>query len=117
MDQGETFTDDIILDQTSPVIVTATFTAQVGHVGAAAAVRTRALHLVARDQSSGVSDVQVAADIRRPDAWRPYASRVVTRMGGARLFVRVRDRAGNLSSWSKVSSPRATRGVSRHRGR
>lgn len=117
MDQGETFSDDIILDQTSPVIVSATAGANVGQVAAAAARPASVLRLVARDQSSGVSDVQMATDTRRPAAWRPYASRVLTRMGAARLFVRVRDRAGNLSSWRKVSSPRATRGVSRHHRR
>jgi hypothetical protein len=117
MDQGETFSDDIILDQTSPVIVSATFAGNVGQTGqvaAAATVRARVLRVVASDQSSGVSDVQVAADPRRPAAWRPYASRVLTQMGGARLFVRVRDRAGNLSSWRKVSAPRVKRGAAKH---
>jgi hypothetical protein len=124
MDQGETFTDDIILDQTSPVVVSATLgLAQVGQVGqvvqvaAAGAGRVHVLRLVARDQTSGVSDVQLAADVHRPGAWRPYASRISTRMRGTQLYVRVRDRAGNLSSWRKVSAPRASRGVSVHRRR
>jgi hypothetical protein len=117
MDQGETFSDDIILDQTSPVIVSANFAGNVGQTGqvaAAATVRARVLRVVASDQSSGVSDVQVAADPRRPAAWRPYASLVLTQMGGARLFVRVRDRARNLSSWRKVSAPRVKRGAAKH---
>jgi hypothetical protein len=116
MDQGETFTDDIILDQTSPVVVTATVaTATPARVAAAAAGRSQVLRLVARDQTSGVSAVQVAADVNRPGAWHSYASRISTRMRGTRLYVRVRDRAGNLSSWRKVSTPRASHGVSVHR--
>jgi hypothetical protein len=119
MDQGETFTDDIILDQTNPQVVQATIGGNVGAVGqvAAAARRARVLRLVATDQSSGVSDVQVTASISRPGAWLPYAARISTRIRGTGLYVRVRDRAGNLSSWRKVSAPRASRGVSVHRRR
>jgi hypothetical protein len=122
MDQGETFTDDIILDQTNPQVVQATIGGNVGQVAAvgqvgAAARPARVLRLVASDQSSGVGDVQVTAKIGRPGAWLPYAARISTRIRGTGLYVRVRDRAGNLSSWRKVSAPRASRGVSVHRRR
>jgi DNA-binding beta-propeller fold protein YncE len=86
---GITVNDDIVLDETVPVVV-------------AAAADRRTLHVSARDRASGVKQLQVASDRRRPGEWRRFVKRSSFKANGRQLFVRVRDGAGNSSHWRRV---------------
>ncbi len=97
---SETYTDDIILDERPPSVLEAHL-----RPGRHAAQ----LRLRARDRGlAGLKAVQVTNDRRRPKAkFRAYRATVkLTKRKGERrlklgkpVFVRVRDRAGNLSTW------------------
>jgi 6-phosphogluconolactonase (cycloisomerase 2 family) len=97
---SETYTDDIILDQRAPMVLSADVSSR---------RRGALLRLRADDRGpAGLKAVQVANDRRHPRArFHAYRKRVtlVPRKGERRLslarhvYVRVRDRAGNLSSW------------------
>ena len=95
-----TFTDDIILDQTAPTIGQATIAgASAATARAAVAKRRFTLRLRARDNASGVRQVQLSANRRRPAKPRAYKAKLVIRAARAPRFVRVRDGAGNYSKW------------------
>ena len=92
-DATEVYRDTIVLDRTRPTI------------RSARASRRRSLYVIrlsARDGVSGVSTVQVTNDRSKPGPRRRYARRLRHRSRGSRLYVRVRDRAGNLSRWKRV---------------
>jgi len=107
---AQTFTDDIILDQTRPTVSTATVDAsRAGAASAAVAqaatakARTYRVRIRAKDATSGVAQVQFAARSKRhPTAARKFAR--VSRYTGTRApkYVRVRDRAGNYSNWRSI---------------
>lgn len=86
--KDQTFSDDIVLDRTPPRVTVA---------------RRRAgrLRLRARDNSSGVAAMQLAADRRRPRGWVPMGA-ARARTSGRELWVRVRDAAGNRSRWRRA---------------
>ncbi|MEA2386573.1 MAG: hypothetical protein QOJ22_747 [Thermoleophilaceae bacterium] len=94
-----TFQDDIILDQTRPVV---TLAETVEAPAAAAAARRYRLRIGARDSVSGVADMQVATKRRHRGRWRKFARRTSIRTAAAGAFVRVRDHAGNKSRWRRV---------------
>ena len=102
-DSTTTYTDDIILDQTPPLVLSVSATALGGGAGneMAAGQRIR-LRVRARDSVSGVGFIQAAASKSRPGAKRPYASVRLIRVAGKRVYVRVQDRAGNWSRWRTV---------------
>jgi hypothetical protein len=93
LDPNRTFTDDIILDETRPV------------VRSARVVRRRhgrvRVALRARDATSGVKSAQFARVRHRPWARHRYRERVSLRH--APRWVRVRDGAGNVSRWRHVA--------------
>lgn len=96
IDGDRTFTDDIILDQTAPV-VTAT----------ALRTATRSFRIVATDNGgSGIAKLQTAVSIagERAPATRAYRVRTtLTRTAARRVrYVRVVDRAGNVGRWKRV---------------
>jgi hypothetical protein len=95
---AQTFQDDIILDQTRPV-VSAVSVVPAGAAVSAGLRRVR-VRIRARDNASGVGRMQVSASKRRPGAWQRYrtSASMRVRAGGA-VHVRVQDRAGNLSAW------------------
>jgi hypothetical protein len=105
---AQTFTDDIILDQTKPTVRSAT----VGTGGAttseavtaiASKARTYRVRVRAKDATSGVAKVQFAVRSKRhPSALRKFKR--ISRYTGARAprYVRVRDRAGNFSRWRSI---------------
>ncbi|HWH13643.1 MAG TPA: hypothetical protein VNT51_02785 [Miltoncostaeaceae bacterium] len=100
------YTDDIILDQTAPVILAARMAPPSG-AGALARRGPRArpvsVILRARDNLSGVADVQVARSRTASTPWRAYRTRVAATPGArGSVFVRVRDAAGNVSAWREV---------------
>jgi hypothetical protein len=102
----ETYQDDIILDETPPTVASA----EIRSLGQPKLVATRKakrfrLRLKAKDNLSGLGEMQVAANRRRPSPWRPYSASVS--LADRRLvWVRVRDRAGNASRWRKAKQHR-----------
>jgi hypothetical protein len=96
------YTDDVILDQTAPAIDSVSLTAsQPAKASVAAAKRRRyVMRLKAHDKTSGVDMVQVATVKSRPARAVKYSSRVA--ISTRPRYVRVRDRAGNLSKWRNV---------------
>lgn len=88
----ETYQDDIILDLVKPKVLTATISAE----------RTL-LGISARDGISGVAAIQIAANSENSTGWRPFKRRIHTPRGSKRVFVRVRDRAGNKSRWRRAT--------------
>jgi NHL repeat-containing protein len=95
------YTDDIILDETAPVVSSARL---MSTPAAATAARTYRIRLRAKDRTSGVARVQTAARRGGPSAARRYSTRLRVRATRAPRFVRVRDRAGNWSRWRSLAS-------------
>ena len=103
-----TFTDDIILDQTPPVLSGASLTgASASRATATAAARTLrrfTLLLRARDNVSGVGKLQLATtSTRHPGKLQKYTSKLTFRATSPPRYVRVRDRAGNFSKWRQIT--------------
>jgi hypothetical protein len=111
---SQTYTDDIILDQTAPTVQAATATA----VTARAAVATTAakkrgkkrraprakayrVRVKASDRTSGVGKLQFAVDKRKPAKALRYRTTLTVR-GAKPKFVRAIDRAGNVSRWKPL---------------
>jgi sugar lactone lactonase YvrE len=82
----ETFSDDVILDQIAPQVLSAKVS------------RSRLL-VHAKDNRSGVRKLQLASDKRHPQALRRFAGAVTLKRVPKRLWVRVVDGAGNRSRW------------------
>jgi hypothetical protein len=100
---GTTYQDDIILDETPPAVTLAEI-ANPELLPASASKRTYHLHVKARDRTAGVSRMQITTNRTRPGKRRRYHSRVNFRAASAKIFVRVRDRAGNWSRWKRCST-------------
>ena len=96
-----TFSDDIILDETPPVVEQASFA---GAPGAASAARLRAyvVKVKATDSNSGVAKLQLAAVKRKPGKLIRYKRTVRVKLAAKPKFIRARDRAGNFSPWKKI---------------
>ena len=86
---GETFSDDVILDQIAPQVVWAK-------------VRQARLLVNAKDNRSGVRKLQLATNVKHPDRARRFARTVKLHHVPKRLWVRVVDGAGNKSRWRGV---------------
>jgi PKD domain/Bacterial Ig-like domain len=86
----QTYQDDIILDETAPVVMSAR------------ARRAGRVRVVARDRTSGVKRMQFASNRRHPRHSVRY--RRVAKVRGKHLLVRVRDGAGNWSHWKPVAA-------------
>jgi hypothetical protein len=107
---SQTFTDDIILDQTKPTISSATVDASGARLRAAAVAEVAASHgrtyrvrVRAGDATSGVGKVQFAARSKRhPSAARKFARIIMYKGTRAPKYVRVQDQAGNYSRWRSV---------------
>ncbi|HEX8743205.1 MAG TPA: hypothetical protein VF712_08715 [Thermoleophilaceae bacterium] len=84
---GKPVTDEIVLDETAPTIVSAR------------AASPRKLRIRARDKLSGVSHVQVTRNPRKPGRWRKFTGTAPIPNGRGGVRVRVRDRARNASRW------------------
>jgi hypothetical protein len=98
---SQTFTDDIILDETPPTVQLATLGSGPPARAATAAARKRrwTVRVRARDSNSGVAGLYVTANKRKPGKLLRYRTRVTVRSVKPPRFVRARDRAGNLSRW------------------
>jgi hypothetical protein len=92
----DSFSDDIVLDETEPAVLGVTARVSRTRVG-------RVLRIRARDNVSGVAGVQVSVGARATRRRFQAFTRdplVVRRPG--RIWVRVRDGAGNMSAWKSV---------------
>ena len=90
IDSTRTFSDDIILDQTAPVI-------------SLARLRGDKLLVRASDRTSGLAAMQWRFKRGgKGSSFRPFASKLRVH-GRIPRFVRVRDRAANLSRWRAIS--------------
>ena len=108
---SETYIDDIILDESAPSVTSARVTPSTGAGAPLLSIRARDRGL------AGVAGVQVTNDPRNPKAnYHAYRAtlKLVRRPGERRLnvrkklYVRVRDRAGNTSKWRTVTRARRT---------
>ena len=110
----DSYSDDIILDETRPRVTAArarTARSSGRKPARAGTVQLRRLVSVrARDNLSGVASIQVSVGRRnRRTRFQPYTSGGVVVRGAGRIWVRVRDGAGNLSPWRVVSATRRVR--------
>jgi len=102
-DGTRTFTDDIILDETAPVISSAAVT-QSATARFAAKSRTYRVTVKASDKTSGVAKAQVATDKRKRKLSTPqkYAAKISVKSASKPKWIRVQDRAGNYSKWKAL---------------
>ena len=100
---GVRFTDDIILDQTAPVIEGAGI-ASSASTSRSAALRSYRVKVRASDKTSGVALAQVATDKAKKKLSVPqkYRASLTVKAAAKPLWVRVQDRAGNFSKWKAL---------------
>jgi hypothetical protein len=83
-----------VLDQREPAVLTAT---------ARAARSKRIVRVRARDNLSGVTAVQISVGARASrERFRPFTRAPAVVRGKGKIWVRVRDGAGNISAWRAV---------------
>lgn len=105
---SETYQDDIILDQTKPMITAGSaVSARVGARTLAprlsqAALRQYTVTTKASDRTSGVRKMQITGNKKRPGKWVAYKKTRSYRTSSSRIFIRVRDGAGNVSGWKRL---------------
>jgi hypothetical protein len=97
---SDNFTDDIILDETPPVVQQAAL-ASPARAATAAKTRKWIVKVKATDSNSGVQGLQATANKRKPGKVLAY-KRKLSLKGAKPKFVRARDRAGNFSAWKKL---------------
>jgi hypothetical protein len=108
----QTFSDDIILDETRPKVVSATLSGGVATAGAAAKKprkRRYTIRMRARDNVSGVKRMQASVKQgKKRKKTKPlrYRRKLRVRATSPRIRVRVRDGAGNWSKWKPVKRRR-----------
>ncbi|CAB5027411.1 unannotated protein [freshwater metagenome] len=97
---SQSFTDDIILDQTAPKITSAAMKRTSSYRG----LRSYAVSLRGLDQVSGVAYYQTTTDRSKPGRLTAYDKYFTyrSRSTNPTLYLRVRDRAGNNSGWTKL---------------
>lgn len=97
------FTDDIILDQTAPVIeeveVRRSSSDASRQLLRAAAIKLR---ITAEDKTSGVARIRLGKSKTQLGDWARFRSVVRHRASGRRVFLQVRDAAGNKSKFERV---------------
>lgn len=102
---SETFQDDIILDETPPVVQQAVVAPAAGSdvtIRAAAAKAKWKVRVKAKDSNSGVSRIQVTANKKKPAKLLRYKRKLTVKSAKRPKWVRARDRAGNFSKWRKA---------------
>jgi hypothetical protein len=102
----ETYTDDIILDQTPPELESAAVvggaSAEQAKAAAPASARTYRLRIHASDNASGVRSMQITSNKDHPGHWRKFDATPSFSSSSSRIFVRVRDGAKNRSGWRRA---------------
>lgn len=100
----QTFQDDIILDQTAPVVILARLVSHAPVPRSAAAKRRRyRIRLRASDRVSGVAAAEVATSKKHPSAPVTFRSKLIIAARTLPRWVRVQDRARNWSHWRKIA--------------
>lgn len=106
LDAGQTYSDDVILDTEAPVIESAEVSPTTSSAATLAAAKTRLLiRIKARDNRSGVRELQLSQSRRKVVASTKYKKRVRVQVPQAKAknyWVRVRDGAGNWSKWRRA---------------
>lgn len=104
VDESKTYTDDIILDETPPQIVSAAVvgTAQPSSRENARRGRSVVVRVKARDRTSGVRAMQIASSKSSRARVLPFRAKARAVVAGSRTWVRVRDGAGNWSVWRRA---------------
>ena len=102
-DGRTTFTDDIILDQTSPVIASAGIVSAAG-ARSAAKMHTYRIKIRASDATSGVASAQFATDNlkKKLSKAQKYLPTLTFKATSRPMWVRATDRAGNTSKWVRL---------------
>ncbi len=105
IDASQTYTDDIVLDQTPPAVHGGRLLGAVrsGRASAAARARKYMIRVRASDRTSGVTRAQAASDQRKPLKATRYRSVLRVRASRAPKWVRAQDRAGNWSAWKRLA--------------
>jgi hypothetical protein len=114
IDPTQTFTDDIILDQTNPIVDKVGTKKGRGFPDAGESslsvyakskpVPVLTLSFQAHDNASGVAMVQIASSQSGTAPWQPYKNRITIALPRKKtLWVRAQDGAGNDSAWKKVA--------------
>ncbi|HYH59819.1 MAG TPA: NHL repeat-containing protein [Thermoleophilaceae bacterium] len=96
---GVTYQDDIILDQAVPVV---NGVEPVEDAGKSAKRTWQEIRIRARDRVSGIAEMQLTTKRRKPGEWLKFKRHTSVSAGAKRVFVRVKDRAGNRSRWRKA---------------
>jgi hypothetical protein len=102
----KTYTDDIILDETAPVVTAATLTGGAAKAARAAKKRKLKIRIKAKDNLSGVAFMQVTAKKKKPGKWLKHRKTASIKTSASAVWVRVQDKAGNASKWKKVVTRR-----------
>ena len=104
--QAPNYTDDIILDQTPPVLEGASIIAGGPKTKAGEAEPKHAhryvLRVKAKDNASGVKSMEITSKKRHQGKWRRFDSTPQFRSKSKKIFVRVRDGAHNKSHWRRA---------------
>lgn len=97
------YTDDIILDETNPELQSVALSGS-GSRPAKVAARpaTYKLKIKASDKTSGVEEMQITSKKSKPGKWKPYKAKAKFKTSKPKVFVRVRDAAGNESKWKRA---------------
>jgi hypothetical protein len=101
---SQTYQDDIILDEIPPKVDQASVAPAVSASGAATVARLKPWRVKtkARDSNSGVANVQVTTNKKKPGPLLKYKRKFTIRSAKRPKFLRARDRAGNYSKWRKL---------------
>lgn len=93
-----TYTDDIILDETKPEVVSSELVPVAGEAARVSRPVRYVLRVRARDSQSAIARLRIAIGDRALPP-QDFANRVVLPTRSKEVRVRVRDRAGNWSGW------------------
>ena len=92
--ETDSFSDDIVLDETEPAVLGVT---------ARVAGGKRIVRVRARDDLSGIAALQISVGARASrERFRPFTAAPTLVRGRGKIWVRVRDGAGNISAWRTV---------------
>jgi large repetitive protein len=107
--RSSTYTDDIILDETAPVLQDVISSSYEGDTVSVASLSKRMLSVRASDGNSGVARFELRSSAVAPSVFvsapNPEATQhsVAVASGSSVIEVRVLDRAGNASGWKPVT--------------
>jgi titin len=107
--RSSTYTDDIILDETAPVLQDVISSLYEGDTVSVASLSKRMLSVRASDGNSGVARFELRSSAVAPSVFvsasNPEATQhsVAVTSGSSVIEVRVFDRAGNASGWKPVT--------------